>query len=135
MKNYKKFSRGYIALITVIIVGAIVLAMVISSTVIGIYQSHNGLLAENLAQADSLAAACAEKTLMELKNNENYLGNETMNLGNGQCQIAPIENLGAGARVVKTSGTVNQATKKIRIEISQINPAIVFISWQEVADF
>jgi len=130
-----KSQAGYIALITAIIVGAVVLIMAIATTLVGIGQSRNGFLSQNFAEARSLAAACAEKALIDLKDNHNYTGNETINLGNGQCQIAAIEDLGGEARIIKLTGVVNNVTRKTKIEISQIDPSMTLVSWQEVADF
>lgn len=130
-----KSRRAYIALISILIVGAVALSVAISSAILAIAQGRNGLLAQNLTEAKSLANACAEKVLMDLKDSESYAGNETVNLGSGQCQIYPIENLGGQVRVVKVSGSVNQTTKKIKINISQINPMMIFTSWLEVDNF
>lgn len=128
-------QKAYIALISILIIGAVALSVAISSAILAVGQGRNGLLAQNLTEAKSLANACAEKALMDLKENENYSGNETVNLGSGQCQINQIENLGGQARMVKVSGRVNQATKKIKINISQINPTMIFTSWLEVDNF
>lgn len=137
-KNYKfsKLKRGgYVALITIIIIGAVALSVAISSAILAVAQGRNGLLAQNFSESKGLASACAEKALMDLKENVNYQGDETITLGNGQCQIYQIENLGEEARIIKVTGRVNQVTKKIKIIISQINPIIIFTSWLEVDDF
>ena len=120
---------------TVLIVSAVVLLMVITSAYIAITQGMNSLLYSNYLESESLASACAEDAVIKLKNNQTYGGNETLNLGHGQCQILPIENLGDQSRVIKTIGVVNRTTKKIKIQISRIDPTIIFTSWQEVADF
>jgi len=128
-------KKGYIALITAIIIGAVTLSMVITSAYIGITQGMNSLLYSNNLEATSLASACAEDALMNSKNNQDYGGNETINLGNGQCQILPIINLGGQARIIEIVGSVNGATKKLKIAISQIDPTMKITLWQEVADF
>ena len=128
-------KNGYIALIAAIIIGAVTLTMVITSVYIGITQGMNSLLYSNHMESLAISSACAEEALMNLKNNHDYAGNETLNLGHSQCQILPIENLGGEARVIKTIGTVNGVNKKIKIQISQIDPQMVITSWQEVPDF
>lgn len=134
-KQTTKKRKGYIAIMTILIVSAVVLIMVITSVYISITQGMNSLLYSNYLESESLASACSEDALIKLKNNQSYAGNETINLGHGQCQIYPIENLGGESRTIKTVGTVNQTTKKIKIQISQITPTIIITSWQEVADF
>lgn len=134
--NYQLLNtNGYISLISVIIVGSVVLLISVSILILGINQSKGGLLAENSAEARALSNACAEKTLMHLKDNANYTGNETITLGNGQCTIETIENLGGESRIIKTQGTTNNVVNKLQIEISAINPQIIYSSWQEVSDY
>jgi len=128
-------KKGYIALITAIIIGAVTLSMVITSAYIGITQGANSLLFSNNLETVNLASACAEEALMKIKNDPNYGGNETINLENGQCQILPIINIGGQSRIIETTGTINAVTKKIKIQVSQIDPTMQIILWQEVADF
>lgn len=138
-KNTRKVITGnkkaYIALISILIVGAVALSVAVSSAILSVGQGRNGLLAQNLTEAKGLSNACAEKALMDLKNDINYIGNETVSLGGGQCQIETIENLGGEARLVEVTGRVNQITKKIKISIGQINPSMTFNSWLEVDNF
>jgi len=134
--NYKLLStHGYISLISVIIVGAVVLLISVSILILGINQSKGGLLEENSAEARALSNACAEKALMQIKDNINYNGNETITLGNGQCTIETIENLEGESRILKTKGITNNVVNKLRIEISAIHPQLIFTSWQEVSDY
>jgi hypothetical protein len=134
MKKPKK-QLGYVALIAVLIIGAAVLNISLSSVIVSITNNMNGLSYQNLSQATSLSHACGEKALMDLKENESYAGNEIINLGNGTCEVLAIENLGDQSRIIKTIGRVNGATRKTRIEISSINPSMNIVAWQEVNDF
>ena len=135
MRRCKKTSSGYVALISVIIIGAVLLMIVITSAYIGITQGLNSSLYSNHLESESLVSACGEQALINLKDDSNYGGSETVNLGNGQCQILPIQNLGGQARIIQVSSNVGGATKKNKITVSQINPTIKITSWQEVADF
>src|SRR4030042_1222322 len=83
------------------------------------------------SQAYYLANLCAEESLMKLKENINYNGNETINIVNGNCQILPIE----GRWTIKVSGDFQNQTKKIKIQLNQINPEMIINSWYEVAEF
>lgn len=138
-KNMKRIiaenKKAYIALISILIVGAVALNIAVSSAILSVGQGRNGLLAQNLTEAKGLANACAEKALMDLKDNVDYVGNETVSLGSGQCQIETIENLGGETRLVKVTGRANQITKKIKININQINPTVTITSWLEVDNF
>lgn len=133
MKNIKK--NGYIALMAVLIIGAVILNVAISSTIISIMNNKNGLIFQDLAAATELANACAEKTLMDLKENPNYGGNETVTLGSGSCQILSIDNLGGDNRQIKVIGNVNNRIRKVKINLTTINPIMTITSWLEVPDF
>lgn len=134
-KNTTSSQKAYIALISIMIIGAIALSIAVSSAILAVGQGRNGLLAQNLTEAKNLANACAEKALMDLKENENYIGNQTVNLNGALCQINPVESPGGTVKIVKVSSQVNQVTKKIKISVSQINPLMTFDSWQEVDNF
>ena len=133
MKKIKK--NGYIALMAVLIIGAVVLNVAIASTIISILSSKNGLISQDLTAATELANACAEKALMDLKEHPTYSGNETITLGSGTCQVLPIDNLGGDNRQIKVVGNVNNRLRKIKINLTAINPTMTVTSWLEVSDF
>ncbi len=133
-KIKKRIKGGYVALISVIIICAVLLMVVITTAYIGMTQGIDSLIYSNSISAENLASACAEDALMNLKNNQNYAGNQTLDLSTGQCQILAITSLN-NVKTVETSSSVNSATKKIKITVSQINPTMTVSSWQEVADF
>ena len=128
-------KNGYVALISVIIINAVLLMIVITSAYIGITQGLNSLLYNNHLKSEGLASACGEQALMNLKDDPDYAGNETINLGSDQCQILPIVNLGGQARIIQVSSSIGGATKKNRISVGKINPTINVTSWQVVVEF
>ena len=125
------FQKGFIALITVLILLGIVLIIGLSSSFLSIGEASMSLQKSQSSQAYYLANLCAEDALMKLKIDPNYSGNETINIGNGSCQILSIE----GNWTIKVSGNFYNQIKKIKIIVSQINPEMVIDSWQEVAEF
>jgi nitrate/TMAO reductase-like tetraheme cytochrome c subunit len=131
-KNYKlKTNNGFIALVTVLIIFAIVLLVGLSIGLLSINEAQMGLRKSQSSQAYYLANLCAEDALMKLKENINYSGNETIETESGSCQILPIE----GKWTIKTISNFQNQVKKIKIIISQVNPKMIISSWQEVADF
>jgi hypothetical protein len=131
-KNYKlKTNNGFIALVTVLIIFAIVLLVGLSISLLSINEAQMGLKKSQSSQAYYLANLCAEDALMKLKEDINYSGNETIEIEGGSCQILPIE----GKWTIKTISNFQNQVKKIKIIISQVNPKMIISSWQEVADF
>jgi hypothetical protein len=131
-KNYKlKTNNGFIALVTVLIIFAIVLLVGLSISLLSINEAQMGLRKSQSSQAYFLANLCAEDALMKLKEDINYSGNETIEIEGGSCQILPIE----GKWTIKTISNFQNQVKKIKIMVSQVNPKMIISSWQEVADF
>ncbi|TSC94697.1 MAG: Uncharacterized protein Athens101428_212 [Candidatus Berkelbacteria bacterium Athens1014_28] len=135
MTNIEKTSGGYIALISVMIIGAVLLLIIITGAHVGTTQGINSLLFSNHTESESLISACGEQALMNLKDNPSYGGNETVSLGNGECQILAVTSQGGEVRSIQVTSAVGGARKKNLITVSQINPKLLVSSWQEVAEF
>ena len=128
---FYKNQSGFIALITVLIIFAIALLIGLSVRLLSISEAQMGLKKSQSSQAYFLANLCAEQALMKLKENINYPGNETIEIGGGGCQILPIE----GNWTIKTTANFQNQIKKIKIVVSQVNPQMLISSWQEVSEF
>lgn len=124
-------QKGFVALVTVLIVSALVLIVTIGLSLRTIDEMEMGLQKSLSSETYYFANLCAEDALMKLKANSNYSGDEVINIGKGSCTILPIE----GNWTIKISASFSGQVKKMRLVISQIHPEIVVDSWQEVADF
>lgn len=131
----KKFSSGFVTLLSVLILGAVALAVTMSILLLGIGTSRTSFTAIQSAQARSLANACAEEGLQRLRESVYYTGNETRIFPGGSCVIQVITGTGNNNRTLQTTGTVGSVQRKVKIIIQKIHPAPVIISWQEVFDF
>jgi len=128
-------NKGYIALISILIISALVLILAVSMGLSGISESGMSLQSSLASESFYVAAACAEETLNRLKIDLNYSGNESITINGSSCFVELIEGSGNQDRVVKVlSNIVNQVTK-LRIDIAQINPVMQINSWTQVADF
>lgn len=129
--NIIKGQKGFIALVTILIILGIILLIGLGISQLSIGEAQMGLQKSQSSQAYYLANLCAEEALMTLKESGNYSEPVTITLENGSCTIFPI----AGTGTLKVSGTAANQIKKMKIVIGQINPEMVIESWQEVADF
>lgn len=130
MLFFKK-QKGFIAITTVIIISALVLMIGIGISLESIGEMKMGLQRSLSSQSYYLTNLCAEQTLMKLKENSSYLGDETINVENGNCTILPIE----GNWTIKVSAFSSGQVKKMKLVVSQIDPEIIVDSWEEVAEF
>lgn len=134
--NKLKTQKGYIALISLLIISAVTLSVAINSSLFGLSESKMGLQKSHSSKAFYLAILCAEDSLMKLKDDLNYSGSETIIINDqGSCEILPLEGSGNNDRVIKTSGVSHGQTRKIRIDITEVNPSMEIESWQEVTSF
>lgn len=137
-KNINKvgyYYNGYVALVSVLIVGIVALSITTSVILLGLGSSRTGFVLEQTEQARGLATACAERALDKLRKDLNYTGNETITLGQGSCQIRPVLGSGNTNRTIETTGTVGTIVKKVKVIIAQVTPQTQLTSWQEVNDF
>jgi len=135
LENKKRISsfnqQGIVALITVLIVVAVALLIGISINLLAVTEAKMALQKNHSSKSYYLSHLCAEETLMRLKENSNYQGDETINIKEGSCTILPIED----NWVIRVWATSLGQTKKLEIKSSQINPVLIVDSWQEVGKF
>jgi len=132
--NCKKISskkNGYITLISVLVVGAVGLAITLTLLLLGLGSSQTSLAFEQSNQAKALANSCAEVSLNNLKLDSGYSGDETINLGQGSCYISAVEAQGS-QRTILTQGTVDTIIRYVEV-VAQLQPDLQIISWQEIA--
>lgn len=135
-RNKRQRQPAYAA-----VVASLVIMMVSSLIAVGLLLVSN----ENLAmsrfnweryQATALAHSCAEIALNKLKLNLAYGGNETITINGYTCQINAISGSGSNtSRTIQTLSTVDSVTRKMLVQVAQLNPTTTITSWQEVADF
>lgn len=126
--------KGYIALISILIITAVTSLIAISATLLSINESTMGLSKSLSAEAYYLASACAEEGLQQINNSIPFSGSGGLTLGNGFCSYT-VTKLTGQNRTIDSSGTVNNIVRKIKITLDSITPNINITLWDEVADF
>jgi hypothetical protein len=124
-------NQGMIALTTVLIVGAIVLAVSIGITTRTVIETQISGSEEQTHKALVAATSCMESALAKLSDNASYTGNESISVGSNTCTISTITSSG-NTRTVKTSSTVGGHTRRLSVTVSNVNPPLQVSSWQEV---
>jgi len=127
-------KKGYVALVTVLLVGAVGLSIAISLILIGIGQTRSSDSLDNLNQARALANACIEDALQEIRNSESFVGTGNLAMDNGNCNYTVIDQ-GGENREIQAVGTVGAINRKVKVNIDSIYPKINIVTWQELSDF
>ena len=140
LNKFSKFSngvkneRGYIALISILIIGGLILMISVGVSLRSIGEMNMSLEEEKAHRALALADLCAEVGLMKIASILNYVGNESIIVAGESCDILPVEG-GGNSKTLKIKSAIAGYTRKLKVSVSQISPAMIISSWEEVADF
>jgi len=132
-KYYNQPQYGYITLISVLVIGAVGLAITISLILLGLGSSRTSFALEQSNQTKALTNACAEEAMQQIRDSMSFTGNGNLSLGQGTCNYT-VTSQGGQNRTITALGTVGTIVRKVKIIISKINPTITVTSWQEGAD-
>ncbi len=130
-----RILRGYIALISILLIEGILL--VIGAGILlrssGVAKTDVSIDIQNRAQA--AVNACADYALNQLKETTVYAGNQLLSVGDDTCYIMNVAGIGGTNRTVQATSTVSGYTRKIKIQITKVNPTMIISSWEDVTDF
>ena len=126
--------NGYIALMSLLIILAVILTAAIGSSFLSISEAGMSLTKNQSSSAYYLASACAEEALQQINDSLDFQGLGNLYLDNGDCSYEVIAGSGQN-KTIKASGVVVDVVKRISINVNQVVPIINITSWQEVADF
>jgi hypothetical protein len=128
-------SRGFIALTSLVIISAIVLAISVGVSLRSTDGAKTGMEQEFSARALAAAHRCAEEALMRLKEDLQYGGGQSIIEMGESCDILPVAGSGNTNRTVETQSTISGRAKKIRVVAAQINPLLIIDTWDTIPDF
>jgi len=131
MTKIKNKQNGYIALSSIIIIGAIVLILTLAVTAISLSEKISTLARDQATKSYFLANTCANIAISKLQADEYYAGSETINTSDGSCYIDQILGTGNNDREFITSSTNSGYTKMIKVFIDRIEPDTKIITIQE----
>lgn len=130
-----QYTRGFIALTSVLVISAIFLSISISITSRAISGSGMSVALYERDTAKYLAQACVEHAQQELLKTLNYIGEESVAVYDNSCDILTIEGIGNTDRIIKTESTFGDHTYRILVEIDEVSPHMIISSYERVASF
>lgn len=132
-KWYDKNQDGVITLISVLVIGAVGVAITLSLIQLGLGSSRTSFAVEQSNQAKTLANACAEEALQQIRDSSSFTGSGNLTIGQGTCTYT-VTNQGGSNRTITASGAVGSVIRKVSITltVNAINSRITITSWQEV---
>lgn len=138
--NKSKNNKGYVALMSVMIISVVGAGVAISLLTLGNAYERFVFTFQEEYVAQALAQSCANKALRQIRSNALYTGNENVDFGFGHCDILSVTELG-GTYTVNVQGVADSVLQKTRIIVARAeDPDTSAVSltvkyWQDVADF
>lgn len=118
---------------SVIILGALGVAVSTSVVLLGLGSSQSSLTYDESNRSRGLAEACIEEGLQKIREEETYIGSNELTFTGGDCAYL-IEDIAGSQKRVTASSTVRDITRKISVDTSALRPKIIVDSWIEVTD-
>jgi len=126
-----KKPRGFIALISAIIISALLLAIVASSSLGGFNSRFNLFESEMKERTMALADACVDHALLELANDLSYAGNATSTIGADTCYVGAITTAGS-QKAFKTRAFKNNSYTYLAVTVDSSTLGV--LSFEETAN-
>ena len=129
----KSRSRGFIALMSAIIIATILLLVATTGGLTGIFARGNALDAELKARSVGAADACVDLALLALANDPSYTGPDTYALNSlDTCTIGPVTS-GAGQATFRVHATSRAAVTNLEVVVDTTD--LSGSSWLEISTF
>jgi hypothetical protein len=108
-------EKGFIAIISAIIISGILMLVVASSGLSGIYSRSNTLDTELKERADAAADACVDEALLQLAQNSSYTGGIMTTNSLDQCRIGKVTTSGSNYQFEVQATSSNMAVTNLLI--------------------
>lgn len=125
-------QSGYIALLAVLIVGAVATATSLVLLATSADSQRSAIVSQQAKQARALAVACSEEALQKMHEDTAYTGTAGLTLGQGNCSYT-VTSTGANTRTIVATGTVGNIARKIQISATLSSSNISITSWQDIS--
>lgn len=126
-------KKGYIALISVILIAAIGAAIMLSLIAAGVSATKTDFSLQQSGGARSMASSCAEEALQKILETSTTSSSGNLVIASGTCTYLIFSS--SSILTVNATGFLGTVTSKIKVVIASTSPSVTLSSWEEVADF
>lgn len=130
-KHTQKNERGFVALISILILSTVLLATTLSLAQFGLANRYFILDLEQKSESEKLASSCVHiARIMVYNNPASSVGNVISEpIGTDRCSIVRITQNGSQS-TVQTKGVKGNAITNLQVVINNTNGN--FVSWNEI---
>ena len=133
MVSIRRHEAGYVALLSVLVVGAAATAVALALLVSGSDAQRSNLVEQQSKQARGLAVACAEEALLQVHDNIAFSSTNTLlTLGQGTCTYT-VTVTAPTIRMIAARGTVGNVVKNIQTYVTINTSSVSVTTWQETS--
>lgn len=122
-------ERGYIAIISVLIIGAVVLAIAVTVSLLAIGEGQTSLALTKGEDALQFSEGCMEDAMLKALNNNSYVGG-TITRPEGTCTITASKSSNNWTVTATSTATVYRRT--IQAHFTRSGRSITITDWQEI---
>ena len=130
----RSICKGYVALLSVLIIGAIGTVIMMSALLSGINASKTDFALQQAGSAKVAASSCGEEALQKILEIGTTSSRGNLTLASGTCTYTITSQNGQNI-TINATGQVGTITSKVKIVIATTTPSIILSSWREVGDF
>ena len=131
--NNQISQRGFIALMSIIIISVVLILGIVSSGLIGYYSRFNTLDSELKERSVAAADGCVDRALLQLAQDPNYTGG-VMSLNSiDQCRIGKVSTIGSNTQFYVQATSSNTAVTNLQIVVASSDLSV--ISWEEIPNY
>jgi hypothetical protein len=128
----KIYQQGYVALISAIIISAVLILISVGASATGFFSRFNVLDGEYKERGNQLAEACVDSELLRLSQNPGDATTGNVSVGSDSCTVfAVLQNSpSTGEVTIETKAVVEQSVTNIKVVVAA--GSLNLISWQEL---
>jgi hypothetical protein len=125
-------ESGYIALISVLIIGAVSVTIATALLITGSDAQQENLARQQSLKARNAAVGCVEEALQQIHDNTAFTATNTaVTVGDATCNYT-VTNTGANTRTITATSTNVNVVRKIQTYVTINASSLSISSWQEV---
>ena len=128
----KNFNKGYIALISIIVISVLLITMGIVISFGGFFTRFTILENEYKKISTSLAEACAETAILKLIEDWNYAGGEDQTINLNSCSIVSVQDFNGSQKLIKSKAVYQGSHSNLEIAVEKNGSKINIVFWREI---
>lgn len=130
--KHSKKNQGFIALMSAVIISAILILLATSLSLTGFYSRFNVLDSETKERSSGLADACVDLALLAFAQGTPYAVDTTLPVGENKCTVGGFTTSGL-QKIFKTRGIFSNSYTNLKVTID--GTTFEVISLEEIPTF